>query len=37
MKKTIMSVCSVAALLGMILTFASCTSKEEKISGYRVN
>ena len=27
-----MSVCSVAALLGMILTFASCTSKEEKIA-----
>jgi len=32
MKKTIMSVCSVAALLGIILTFASCTSKEEKIA-----
>ena len=32
MKKTIMSVCSVAALLGMVLTFASCTSKEEKIA-----
>lgn len=27
-----MSVCSIAALLGMILTFASCKSKEEKIA-----
>ena len=32
MKKITMSVCSVAALLGMVLTFASCTSKEEKIA-----
>ncbi len=32
MKKTIMCISSVAALLGMILTFASCTSKEEKIA-----
>ena len=27
-----MSVCSIAALLGIILTFASCKSKEEKIA-----
>ena len=32
MKKITMSVCSIAALLGIILTFASCKSKEEKIA-----
>ena len=32
MRKMTMSVCSIAALLGIILTFASCKSKEEKIA-----
>ena len=32
MKKTLINICGIAALSGIILTFGSCKSKEEKIA-----